>query len=247
MLGKNLGFTAIAVLTGGWGAGANPAIFSLVNSLLLRPLPVKDPSQIMVLGFRQQHGPVLVEASYPDWEAISQQADSPFSAVVGSQLSSDALTLNGKSYSISTNYVTGNYFEALGLRPTLGRLFLPSEGKIPGADPIIVLGYSFWKSGLGGDPAIVGSNVLVDGRPFTIIGVAPRGFHGLVSILDTRAFLPYAMKAALDDGAELLTSPRTRNLRIVGRLKPGLSIEATNHAKTTRSRTGQQLRALIES
>jgi len=120
--------------------------------------------------------PVLVEASYPDWEAISQQADSPFSAVVGSQLSSDALTLNGKSYSISTNYVTGNYFEALGLRPTLGRLFLSSEGKIPGADPIIVLGYSFWKSGLGGDPAIVGSKVLVDGRPFTIIGVAPTGF-----------------------------------------------------------------------
>jgi len=111
--------------------------------LLLRPLPVQDPSQIMVLGFRQQQGPVLVEASYPDWEAISQQADGPFSAVVGSQLSSDALTLNGKSYSISTNYVTGNYFEALGLRPTLGRLFLPSEGKIPGADPIIVLGYSF--------------------------------------------------------------------------------------------------------
>src|SRR5712672_859933 len=230
MLGKNLGFTAIAVLTLALGIGANIAIFSLVNSLLLRPLPVKNPSQITVLGFRQQHGPVLPEASYPDWEAISQQADSPFSAVIGSQLSSDAVALNGKSYSISTNYVTGNYFEALGLRPTLGRLFLPSEGKVPGADPIIVLGYSFWKSGLGGDPAIVGSKVLVDGRPFTIIGVAPQGFHGLVSILDTRAFLPYAMKAALDDGAELLTSPRTRNLRMIGRLKPGISIEQAHAA-----------------
>jgi len=86
MLGKNSGFAAIAVLTLALGIGANTAIFSLVNSLLLRPLPVKDPSQIMVLGFRQQHGPVLVEASYPDWEAISQQADSPFSAVIGSQL-----------------------------------------------------------------------------------------------------------------------------------------------------------------
>jgi predicted permease len=230
MLGKNAGFTAVAVLTLALGIGANTAIFSLVNSLLLRPLPVKNPSQIMVLGFRQAHGPVLPEASYPDWEAISRQADSPFSSVVGSQLSSDAISLNGKSYSISTNYVTGNYFEALGLRPTLGRLFLPSEGKVPGADPIIVLGYSFWKAGLGGDPAIVGSKVLVDGRPFTVIGVAPQGFHGLVSILDTRAFLPYAMKAVLYDGAELLTSPRTRNLRIVGRIKTGVSIEQARAA-----------------
>jgi predicted permease len=230
MLAKNAGLVAIAVLTLTLGIGANTAIFSLVNSLLLRPLPVKNPNQIMVLGFRQQHGPVLPEASYPDWEAISQQAESPFSSVIGSQLSSDAISLNGKSYSISTNYVTGNYFEALGLRPTLGRLFLPSEGKVPGADPVIVLGYSFWKAGLGGDPSIVGSKVLVDGRPFTVIGVAPQGFHGLVSILDTRAFLPYAMKATLDDSAELLTSARTRNLRIVGRIKPGVSIEQARAA-----------------
>src|SRR5467141_2737836 len=96
MLGKNSGFTAIAVLTLALGIGANTAIFSLVNSLLLRPLPVKDPSQIMVLGFRQQHGPVLPEASYPDWEAISQQTDSPFSAVIVSQLSACALPLKGK-------------------------------------------------------------------------------------------------------------------------------------------------------
>src|SRR3984893_175377 len=84
MLIKNAGFTAIAVLTLALGIGANTAIFSLVNSLLLRPLPVKDPAQIIVLGFRQQHGPVLPEASYPDWEAVSQQAESQFSSVVGS-------------------------------------------------------------------------------------------------------------------------------------------------------------------
>src|ERR1700730_11135289 len=84
MLAKNAGLVAIAVLTLTLGIGANTAIFSLVNSLLLRPLPVKNPNQIMVLGFRQQHGPVLPEASYPDWEAISQQAESQFSSVVGS-------------------------------------------------------------------------------------------------------------------------------------------------------------------
>ena len=224
MLIKNAGFTAIAVLTLALGIGANTAIFSVVNSFLLRPLPVKDPGQIIVLGFQQEHGPVLSEASYPDWQAISEQAESPFSSVVGTQLSSDGINLDGKSYSLLTNYVTGNYFEALGLRPALGRLFLPSEGKVPGADPVIVLGYSFWKARLGGNPALVGSKVLVDGHPFTIIGVAPEGFHGLVSIIDTRAFIPYAMKATLGDSAEVLTSPRTRGLRIVGRIKPGVSL-----------------------
>src|ERR1700732_2336348 len=86
MLRKNAGFTGIAVLTLALGIGANTAIFSLVNSLLLRPLPVKNPSQIVVLGFRQAHGPILPEASYPDWEAISQQPEGPFSSVIGSPL-----------------------------------------------------------------------------------------------------------------------------------------------------------------
>jgi len=230
MLIKNAGFTAIAVLTLALGIGANTAIFSLVNSLLLRPLPVKDPAQIIVLGFRQEHGPVLSQASYPDWQAISEQKESPFSSVIGSELSSDGISLDGKSYSLLTNYVTGNYFEALGLRPALGRLFFPSEGRVPGSDPVIVLGYSFWKARLGGDPTVVGRKVLVDGHPFTIIGVAPEGFHGLVSIIDTRAFIPYAMKATLGDGPEVLTSPRTRDLRIVGRIKPGVSLQQARAA-----------------
>ncbi len=230
MLIKNAGFAAIAVLTLALGIGANTAIFSLVNSLLLRPLPVKDPAQIIVLGFRQEHGPVLSEASYPDWQAISEQKESPFSSVIASELSSDGISLDGKSYSLLTNYVTGNYFEALGLQPALGRLFLPSEGKVPGSDPVIVLGYSFWKARLGGDLTVVGRKVLVDGHPFTIIGVAPEGFHGLVSIIDTRAFIPYAMKATLGDGPEELTSPRTRDLRIVGRIKPGVSLQQARAA-----------------
>src|ERR1700692_495274 len=230
MLIKNAGFAAIAVLTLALGIGANTAIFSLVNSLLLRPLPVKNPAQIIVLGFRQEHGPVLSQASYPDWQAISEQKESPFSSVIASELSSDGISLDGKSYSLLTNYVTGNYFEALGLRPALGRLFLPSEGKVPGSDPVIVLGYSFWKVRLGGDPTVVGRKVLVDGHPFTIIGVAPEGFHGLVSIIDTRAFIPYAMKATLGDGPDALTSPRARDLRIVGRIKPGVSLQQARAA-----------------
>jgi predicted permease len=222
-LARNKAFTIVAVLTLALGIGANTVIFSLVNALLLRPLPVKDPNQLVVLGFRQEHGPVLSQASYPDWEMISQQTENAFSSVIGSQFSSDGINLNGRSHSILADYVTGNYFDALGLRPAMGRLFLPSEGKVPGADPVIILSYSFWKAQLGGDPALVGSKVLVDGHPFTIIGVAPEGFHGLMSILDTRAFIPYAMKATLGDNADILSSPRTRDLRIIARIRPGVS------------------------
>jgi hypothetical protein len=229
MLAKNAAFTAMAVLTLAVGVGANTAIFSVVNSLLLRPLPVKDPSQIMVLGFRQEHGLPVGQTSYTEMEAIAGQPDCPFSAVIGYQLGSDGLSVNGKPYSMLTNYVTGNYFETLGLKPLLGRLFLSSEGKVPGADPVIVLGYSFWQK-LGGDPAIVGRKVLVDGHPFTIVGVTPKGFHGLASIVDAGAFLPFAMLATLGENGEALTSPRSRDVRLLGRIKPRVSLEQARAA-----------------
>jgi len=225
VLSKSPWFTLIAILTLAVGIGANTAIFSVVNSLILRPLPVKDPGQLVVLGFRQAHGPVLSQISYTEWENIAQQPDSPFSSIVGYQLSSDGISVNGKAYGMLTNFVTANYFESLGTQAAQGRLILPTEGKIPGADPVIVLGYSFWKALLGGDPAIVGSKVLVDGRPFTVIGVAPEGFHGLASLLEASAFIPYAMESTLGENTELLTSPKTRNLQVMARLKPGISLE----------------------
>jgi macrolide transport system ATP-binding/permease protein len=230
MLRKNTGFTAIAVLTLALGIGANTAIFSVVNSLLLRPLPVKDPGQLMVLGFRQDHGPAIGQTSYPEWESLAQQPDSPFSSLIGHQLSSDGLSVNGKAYSLLTNYVTANYFEALGLRPTLGRFFLPSEGKRPGADPVIVLGYSLWKAQLGGDSSIVGSKVLLDGHPFTVIGVAPKGFHGLASIIETDAFLPFSMAPILGTDPDVLTSFRTRNVKVLGRARRGVDLEQARAA-----------------
>ena len=230
MLAKNAAFTAMAVVTLAVGIGANTSIFSIVNSLLIRPLPVKDPGQIMVLGFRQENGPPLGQTSYIEMETIASQPDCPFSSMFGYQLGSDGLSVDNKAYPMLTNYVTGNYFEILGLKPVLGRLFLPSEGKVPGADPVIVLGYSFWQTRFAGDPAIVGRKVLVDGHPFTVIGVAPEGFHGLASIIDARAFLPLAMFVTLGDDAQLLTSTRNRNIHVLGRIKPGIRLEQASAA-----------------
>jgi predicted permease len=230
MLAKNAAFTTMAVVTLAVGIGANTAIFSIVNSLLIRPLPVKDAGQIMALGFRQENGPPLGQTSYTEMETIANQPESPFSTVFGYQLGSDGLSVDNKAFPMLTNYVTGNYFETLGLKPVLGRLFLSAEGKVPGADPVIVLGYAFWQTRFAGDPAIVGRKVLVDGHPFTVIGVAPEGFHGLASILDARAFLPLAMFATLGDDSQLLTSTRNRNLRVLARIKRGISLEQARAA-----------------
>jgi predicted permease len=236
ILWKNPGFTAVALLTLALGIGANTAIFSLVNSLLLRPLPVQDPSQITVLGFSRDHGHISFGASYPEMEDLRRQQNSPFTDLVAFQFGSDGLDVDGKPYSLFTNYVTGNFFEVLGVKPALGRLFVPSEGRVPGADPIIVLSYSLWKARLGGDPNFVGKKVLVDGHPFTVVGITPEGFHGLTSLIDARAYIPFAMHTSLM--AELNSGSRTnamvdrkiQNLHVFGRLKPAVSIEQANAA-----------------
>ncbi len=236
ILRKNPSFTAIAILTLALGVGANSAIFSVINSILLRPLPVKDPSQIAILYF--QHGPknATQSVSYPEFEHIRQQTDSPFSDVLGWDIGSAGLRVDGKNYALIVNYVPGSFFEALGIQPTYGRLILPSEGKSPGADPVIVLGYNFWYGRLGGDPNVVGRKVLVNGHPFTVAGIAPKDFHGLSPFLDMQAYIPFAMWMTIGGPQDLMTNLKNDNLHVVARLKPGvtfsqaraaLSLEAT--------------------
>jgi predicted permease len=228
-LWKNPGFTFIAVLTLALGIGANTAIFSLVNSVLLRPLPVQDSSQIAVLGFTRGHGEIETHLSFPALEDLRHQPDSPFTDLIGYQFGSDGLDVDGKAYALFTNYVTGNYFEVLGLKPALGRLIYPTEGMVPGADPVIVISYSLWKARFGGDPNLIGRKVLLDARPFTVIGVAPEGFHGLQPIIDTRAYIPLAMHVSLnsayrgDEKRNALTDRNIQALNIVGRLRPGVT------------------------
>src|SRR5579864_5315423 len=173
MLRKSPGFTAVAVLTLALGIGANTAIFSIIDSLLLRPLNVENPGQLAVLAFRQGSGPLLPQFSIADYRDIRSQTSAAFSDMLGFQLGFDGMSLEGKADRVLTNYVTGNYFSVLGLKPYLGRLILPSEGQTPGADPVVVLSYSFWQTRFGSDPAILGKKVLINGKPSSVIGVAP--------------------------------------------------------------------------
>jgi predicted permease len=232
MLWKSPAFTAIAVLTLALGIGANTAIFSIVDSFLLRPLPVKDADRLTVLACEQNQGPLQTQFSYLDLLDIREQTASVFSEVTGYGMGLDGMSVNGHADRIVTVYVTGNYFNALGLQPAVGRLILPSEGKEAGADPIIVLSHTYWKRRFNADPNVVGQKVSVDGHVLTVVGVAPQSFHGTQSVIDPDAYLPAGM-SFIQGGptaADFMTNRNARQFVAIATLKPGVKIEQARTA-----------------
>ncbi len=228
-LRKNPGLTIILILTLSLGVGANAAIFSVVNSLLLRPLRVSHGSEIDVLTMQQKEGALSSYFSYADFHDIREQAHAAFADMLAFRTSFDGLGVNGQADRIMTCYVTGNYFEMLGLQPALGRLIAPSEGVVPGADPIMVLDYSYWQTHLGGNPGIVGQKVSINGHPITVIGVAPKAFHGLVSLVQTQGYLPISLMSYQAFYSEdYLTNRNARSLHVFARQKEGASLAFGN-------------------
>jgi len=223
-LAKNPGFTAVAILTLALGIGANTAIFSLVDAFLLRPLPVKDPAQITTLAYQLRSGPLLNVFSAPDSRDIREQTGNIFTSVISYQIGLDGLKVDGKADRIVTAYVAGNYFSTLGIKPALGRFILPSEEETPGANPVMVLGYSYWKTHFGGDPSIVDRKVSVDGHPVTIVGIAPQGFYGLFSLVDIQGYLPLGMAAIAGNPPDFMSNRGFRIVFLMARLQPGVSI-----------------------
>ncbi|MGB7282351.1 MAG: ABC transporter permease [Candidatus Acidiferrum sp.] len=231
MLRKNLGFTAVAVLTLGVGIGANTAIFSMVNSFLLRPLPVKNPEQITVLAMQLKKGALQTGFSYPEFEDLQKQSSSVFSDVIAVSLNAGGLTLSGKTEPAVVYDVSGNFFAALGIRPLLGRFILPEEGSVNAVNPVIVLGYSFWRTRFGGDPGIVGKTVLYNGRPVTVVGVTPKEFHGVSALVDIQGYLPLGMQQVDSDYAQDTPTNRGfRNFGLYARLSPGVTLQKAQSA-----------------
>ena len=234
-------FAAVAILTLALGIGANVAIFSMVDWLLLRPLPVKDPGQITVLRLQQNLDILLATLSIPDYRDIRGQTTAVFDGLAGYEMSLDGLSVDGGNAArVVTNYVTGNFFSVLGIQPALGRLILPAEGNAPGADPVIVLSYSYWKQHLGGDPDIIGKKVSFDGHPVTVIGVAPQGFQGVQSLVSIAGYLPLGM-AAITQPPGFMENRGERGLSVLGRLRKGVSLQQAQAALTVVSqRLSQQ-------
>ena len=226
LLVKSPGFTLVAVLTLALGTGVNTTVFSLINGILLRPMPVAHPEQIVVLAARQEGSQGFQSFSYPDYQDIRSQTDA-FSDILAYRVSLVGLSVDGKGEHCVVSRVTGNYFRTLGIQPALGRFILPSEGQTPGADPIFVLGYAYWQKRFGGDKSVIGKQVDIDGHPVTIVGVAPKGFAGMYSFLNMDGYLPLSAVAGSRGSTpveETWTHREERSLELRGRLKPGVKL-----------------------
>jgi predicted permease len=225
-LRKAPSFAVTAVLTLALGVGANTAIFSVVNSLLLKPLPVPNAGQIMSVVPRENNGPLQQTLSWPEFKEIREQSRKSFSDVFAYTISLDGLAVPGQQPDrIMTAFVSGNFFDGLELKPAAGRLFLRSEGEVIGNDPIVVLSYDYWMKRFNGDPGVVGRPVTVDGHPVSIIGVAPKGFHGVQSFVAMAAFLPMSELAISGTPAETLTNWQNRSFIVNARIRPEVSMQ----------------------
>ncbi len=231
---KSPAFFLIVVLTLGLGIGANTAIFSMVDWLVLRPLPIRDPEQMHFLAFARHGANSEVQFSYPEFAEIQKQTTDVFSGITpfifgglaGAQNSQSGLTADGTTQPVQTAYVGGDFFALLGISPAAGRLILSTEGKAAGADPIVVLGYSYWQTRFGGDATTVGKAVAINGHPVTVIGVAPKGFLGPTPLLNIQAYLPLSMYLVERGVAsDFLTNPGARSMLAFARLKPGADVK----------------------
>ncbi len=242
-LSKNPGFAIIGIMTLALGMAVNTALFSVINGFLLRPLPVPHAEQITVLALHQAAVPGTSRFSYPDYEDLRDQTDS-FSDLFAYRVTLASVALDQSSDHCIISRVSSNYFSALGIKPAYGRLILPSEGRTPGADPIMVLGYSYWRRRFDGDPNIVGKKVELNGLPFTVVGVAPEDFHGTYSVLDMDAYIPFSAEPNEDPDApiqKIWTSRGSRTLTLMGRLKPGASLkQAQSSLNVVTQRIAQQ-------
>jgi predicted permease len=225
MLLKNPAMTMVAALTLALGIGANTTIFSAVNGMLLRPLPVANADRLVVFGAQSQAANLYSAFPFPDFQDIRSQGDG-FSEVIAYTLSLAGMDADGKVEPVLFSYVSSNYFQALGLKPAIGRLIYGAETEKAGTENIAVLGHGYWKKRFNSDPSIVGRQIKMNGHSITVVGIAPEGFHGTYSLVDMQAYLPFGMRtlwSQAKDKNDYWTNRDGGDLRVLGVLKPGIS------------------------
>ena len=205
-----------------FGIGANTSIFSLVDTVLLRPLAVNEPSQLVELYGTSNNGEAWSLQSYLNYKDYRDR-NTVLSGLFVYRVVVSSLTVNKSSQRVWGYLVSGNYFDVLGVKPMLGRAFLPEEDQTPDSHPVAVLSYNCWQRRFGGDPTIVGKTLQFNSRSFTVIGVAPKAFIGTEVAYDPEMFIPVMMAPAIEPGSRRLERRDNSNLFTVGRLKPGVS------------------------
>jgi macrolide transport system ATP-binding/permease protein len=217
VLSRTPGFTLVAVLSLALGIGANALVFSVVNALVLRPLPVAEPERVVFVeplsGSNQ---------SFPNYKDL-RDSNRTFAGLIGYRMSPMELDSGGGASRIWGYLATGNYFDVLGVAPAMGRFFHQEDDLHPGASPYAVLSYMGWQTRFGADPAIVGKIIRINRLPYTVLGVAPPGFHGAELFYWPEVWVPMMMQAQIEAGNPWLDNRATLDVWIAGRLKPSVS------------------------
>src|ERR1700735_714086 len=223
MIAKAPGFAAIAILTLALGIGANTTIFSWVNSALLNPVPgLSNPKEVLALSLGKA-GDDPFGFTYPDIEAMRDGQQS-FTGITACNIAAMSLTGKGKPERVWGMVATANYFDVLGVRPILGRGFLPAEDEKPGAAPVAVISYRLWQTHFAANQNVVGQHIEINQHSYTIVGVAPPVFQGSITGLRMEIWVPIMMAPQLMPGNDLLHDHHNLWLFAFARLKPGVTL-----------------------
>jgi predicted permease len=221
-------FTAAVVLTFALGVGVNVAVFSIVNAIVLRPLPVRDGPRMVVVANEDKASRGLHTVSFAELQDFRAGSRGVFEDVAAYSVGFLGLAHEGSRASrVLVTWVTGNYFPLLDVTPALGRLIRSDEGGPGSTDAIVVLGHATWRERFGADPGIVGRTVRVNGRPLTVVGVAPENFRGTFAFSESELYLPVNWA-----GADGLAEREARSLHALARLRNGVTIERAQAAMT---------------
>jgi len=231
-LRKYPGFAAIAVLTLAVGIGANVSIFSLVNQVLLKRLPVREPDRLVMLkytgsdtGHTSSYGGTSdLYLSYPMYRDLRDQ-NQVFEGMLAMFPAQVGVQWRNTPSLAKSELVSGNYFSLLGVKPALGRLFVSEDSATSGASPLVVLSYRYWNQHFASDPSVISQSLLINGHSYTIVGVVQAGFNSVIGGTLPDIFVPITMKAQMTPQWDELEDRRSRWLNIVARLKPGVSVQ----------------------
>lgn len=222
VLRKSSGFTLVAVLSLALGIGANTAVFSFIDAVLLRTLPVREPNALVIVRALTRQG-TRDAFSHTDYKWLNEH-NSVFAGLVASSMRDFKQDRPDRKEKISGEFVSGNYYSVLGVQPILGRAIAPDDDTAPGRHPVVVISYAYWQRAFGGNPEVLGQELRFGDTALQVIGVAPNGFAG-ESIADFPDFwVPLAMAPALSGGNYFLHTRNVSWLSVMGRLRPGVTI-----------------------
>ena len=224
-------FSIVAILSLALGIGANAAIFTLIDQILLRKLPVRAPEELVMLFQQGAHNGSNMGSrmhSYPIYQEYQKRAE-PLAEVICRRLTESSVSIDNQTERLETEMVSGNYFSMLGVAPALGRVFNSQEDdQVYSGHPVVVLSYDYWTRRFSRDPSVVGKKILVNNFPMTVVGVSAAGFSGLDPARSPQIRVPIQMKPVVvpEWGWVHLDDPRTRWVQVFARLKPGWTVKS---------------------